>query len=212
VAHSFRFTDYAGFILSEAQARDFVEMFYRWGDAKFNITTNEKERRWRGECRSDGFGGHTITLCRKNIVRDFNMKLSVGGNILAPTIECAAGMVLAHEIQHANQTKLHKFQEGFWKDHRYWNRACERDARLFVDEHANEICAYFSAPPPMRRGIGGGGDQGGEVLAVADLLCECEAVSMDDVRDELRASKVLNPVNVAAVIARLRESGIEVSR
>jgi hypothetical protein len=211
--HRVKFDDsFSGFILREDEIRDLVDLFYRWDDGCFIFRCDEKERKFRGEHRYDLGGGHTITLVRKNILRDYESGKSVGGNMVAPTLRVAAGMVLAHELQHANQSKQHTRTEGFFKDHRYWNRACERDARAFVDEHLNEICAYFAVVPPMRSTVVDGVVGQDEVLAVADLLGECSDVTMEDIKDELRISKALNPKNVALVLERLRSQGFEIRR
>ena len=211
--HRIQFDEsFAGFILTEDEVRDFIDLFYRWDSGRFLIRRDEKERKFRGEHCYGLDGLHTITLVQKNIRRDYDQGKRVGGNMVAPTIQVAAGMVLAHELQHANQSKTHLRSEGFFNEHRYWNRACERDARMFVDEHLNEICAYFAVPPPMRGRVEGGVVGQDEVLAVADLLGECSDVTMEDIKDELRASRILNPKNVATVVELLKVQGFEVMR
>ncbi len=223
MTHRVIFEDFSDFILSEDEVRDFIDLFYRWDDSTFFVRVDEMERKFRGQ-HSLGFAGqsHTITLVKKNITRDFNKKSSIGGNMVAPTLRVAAGMVLAHEIQHANQAKLHKDEMGFYgkklgltptgkpRMKQYWGRATERDARQFVDEHMNEICAYFSVDPPMRQKSTEPGVDQDEVLVVADLLCECSEVSMEDIKEELRASKVLTPSNVRIVLERLQEQGFAI--
>lgn len=212
MAHTVTFQpSFQGFLLSEAEVRDFIDMFYRWGDAKFNILCDESEKRFRGEHRLGLSGMHIITLVRKNITRDYEAKIRIGGNLQAPTLKVGAGMVLAHELQHANQTKIHKLSESFFKSKSYHHRACERDARAFVDEHMEEICGYFAVPFQSRSRCAGAGNQGEaaeEALAVAALLSECEGVTMDDIREELRASGILNPRNVQAVVGELRRQGL----
>jgi hypothetical protein len=225
MAHRFAFDSFASIsdLLNEAQVQDFVEMFYRWGDSQWCLAANEKFKRLRGVHSYNPFTDtHTITLCRKNIVEAFEKKLTCGGNVggSAPTLQVAAGFVLAHEIQHANQTKLHRPTDQFFygkhrkggpekPDPKYWNRACEREARQFVDERASEICAYFGAPAPSmlseRTGARSIGDDGPELLAVADLIGECSEFDLEDVKAELRASGILNPVNVTRVLQLLRE-------
>ena len=212
MAHSIRFSNFEDFLLTQDEAQDLVDMFYRWEDARFFIHVDNKQLHYRGMHTRTPDGLHTIMLCKRNIVRDFRKGTTMGGNMKAPALRAAAGMVLVHELQHANQTKLHRAEEGFYRDHKYWNRACERDARQFVDEHMNEICAYFGVEAPARRKVSASipGDE--EAQAVIGLLSECSAVTMDDVRDELRASKILTPENVARVVQSLREQGIDISR
>ena len=210
MAHSIRFEQFDDFLLSKDEVRDFIDMFYRWGDAKFIVRTDKNERKVRGRHCVDLGGVHTVSLVKQNIARDFQRGTTIGGNLRAPSLKCAAGMVLAHELQHANQSKLHKQEEGFYRDHRYWNRACERDARQFVDEHIAEICAYFDVSAPVRRKgpAPTGGDS--EALAVAGLLSECSEVSMEDIRDELRASGILTPSSVRLVVEHLRGQEIDI--
>lgn len=45
---------------------------------------------------------------------------------------------------------------------------------------------------------------------VVELLCEVDNVTMDDIRDELRASKLLNPKNVERTIEMLRAREINI--
>lgn len=231
MGHSIRFVGFDGFILTQDEVRDLIELFYRWPDGRFTITTDEKERKFMGECFTDMGGNHTITLCAKNIRKVFARKGKygrMGGNQPAPDLRTGAGMVVAHEVQHANQWKLHRpSEDGFYgikggkvdargrlRKKRYKGRPAEVDARRFVDEHADEIRAYFGAPlqrAPERRAIGDHGDASREALAVAQALSELPVVAMDDVRDELRASRILNPGNVQVVIDELRRLGREVS-
>jgi hypothetical protein len=213
MGHSIKFENFQNFILSEDEVRDFIEIFYRWGDDRFTITTNETERSFRGQHSRDLGGRHIITLVAHNIKKDFRDKKRTGGNLVAPTLKVAAGMVLAHELQHANQSKIHKNESSFYgQKKRYWNRACEREAREFVDNNMPEICAYFQAPWQGTRApaIGNHGDANGEALAVAELLQECSEVTMDDIRDELRASKILNPKNVQIVVDELRKNKVDI--
>lgn len=213
MAHLITFVDFDGFILRTNTVRDFIELFYRWGDARFFVRTDERERKFRGQHWFDGNCTHMITLVRKNIERDFQEGRAIGGNLRAPTLETTAGMVLAHELCHANQSLQHKRQERFYTTRRYWDRACEREARLFADEHLEEICSYFAAPFQMTRGSGMMATKGmaaGGAAAVATLLRECPEVTMADVRDELRLAGILNPANVKAVLEELERSGTAV--
>ena len=222
MAHTITFENFDRFILSEAEVRDFIEMFYRWGDTKFLIRTDESERTFRGECQSN-WDGHVITLVRKNIEWDHARGRACGGNLVAPTVKSAAGMVLAHEIEHANQSKFHKNASKFYgklgglnkkgqpRMQRYKYRACERDARQFADERLSEICSYFGTPFQTRQVLSDGGNSPDEVLNVAALLQGVSAPTMEDVRDELRASKILNPKNVQLVVEELKKRGVAVS-
>lgn len=212
-------------LLTEQAVRDTINLYYRWGDARFKVICfrNIPEMRRfhndprvkpgvRGEHRWNAFDRlHTISLVRNNIEKAFKEKNAAGGNLPPPALVAAPVMVLTHEIQHANQTQLHPSSpdSSFWNEHRYMNRACEREARAFVDEHLDEICAYFSLPPVRdRRKVRTGVEQ--ELEDIVDLLCECTEVTMDDVREELRASKILNPKNVTRVLELLGQNGFDI--
>lgn len=218
MAHIILFKEsFQGFILTEPEVTDLIEMFYRWGDSTFVIGCADRAD-FMGE-HSGHAGDHVITLCRSSIEHEFEAKKRVGGNLPAPNLRIAAACVLAHELQHANQTKIHRLKGKFFghlggrdklgrtKMQRYWHRACERDARQFVDERMPEICAYFDAPFQTMR-------NGGAVVAkewtdggpqrVAALLREGGRATMDDIREALRAEGVLSPAAVAEVVALLR--------
>ncbi len=223
MAHRVTFEDFDGFILTEDEVRDLIDLFYRWGDARFTVRTDEKERKFRGQ-HTSGLDSdfHTIVLVKKNIVRDFGKRSPLGGNVPSPSLRVGAAAVLVHEIQHANQAKLHFREMGFYgtklgltptgkaRRKQYRGRACERDARAFVDERLDEICAYFAEPPPTRLVAADMETDRGEALAVADALLGRSEVALGDVREGLRAANALTPGNVRTVLARLRERGIEV--
>lgn len=222
MAHSLIFNGFHDFILSEDEIEDIVEMFYRWDDATFVFERDEQEKKFRGQHQSGFAGRHFITLSKKNIIRDFTAGKPIGSNYIAPTLKIAAAMVIAHELQHANQDKFHKGEKGFYghkngttptgreRKQQYWNRACEREARSFVEEHMTEICAYFAVPYQNGRIVGGvvaKADANREALAVAELLREGSTITMDDIKEELRISKILTPTNVKIVIDELKKDG-----
>ena len=104
--------------------------------------------------------------------------------------------------------------EGFFRSRDYWSRACERDARQFVDERMEEICAYFGVPfqRPQHAGVVTPmADPLVEVRGVAALFRGCTRVTVGDVREELRLSRMLNPRNVRLVLEELKRTGTEVS-
>jgi len=224
MAHTFTFENMDNFILTKDEIMDIVELFYRWGDARFKFAEGKcAKSTYLGQhiCRWDG--EHQITLSNRVIQRCFANKARIGGNkTVAPTIKAAAAQVIVHELMHANQEKLHKGEKGFYgiknghtqtgkpKMKRYWGRACEREAREYVDVKFNEILAYFNLPlqkgSKVRDGVANGG-VAAEVSAVIALFLECSEVSADDIRQELRLSKILNPGNFKAVADELKKNG-----
>jgi len=225
MAHRVDFTDFVGSILTKEQIIDFIEMFYRWGDSSFEIVISKKGGKTCGNHIYHPWERrHVITLFPNALRNVIEKKLAIGGNHKFQDEKIGMAAVLSHELQHANQAAFHKHDSIFYgntgaitpsgkpKKKNYQHRACEREARMFVDDHTNEIYAYFSAVPPMRRPVGVVGKDQDELLAVADLLCEVGEVTVDDVRDELRASKQLTPTNFAAVANMLKERGIQIEK
>lgn len=227
MAHQYQFEDAESTksILSRDEIIDFIEMFYRWGDSTFNIIISDKGGNTCGNHIYNAFAKrHSITLFPKALRNVIDKKRSIGGNHKFENEKIGMAAVLTHELQHANQAAFHKHEGIFYgntgkltptgksQKKQYQYRACEREARAFVDDHTNEIYAYFAAPPPMRRLVTVVGKDQDELVAVADVLCEVSDPTVDDIRDELRASKQLNPTNYAAVVKILTDRGIKVSR
>jgi len=210
-------------LMSEDAVCDFIDMFFNY---------NENGETWYIKVESGDFNGqhqynpntkeHTITFNENKIKKRYAKGLRIyGGNLKLDdiSVSMAAALVLAHELQHANQSKLHRGNELFYGNlggydvkgkprmKHYKGRACERDAREFVDGHLNEIFAYFNLPAPRRNKVYVADDTD-ELIEVANLLLECEEVSMDDVRDELRFSRILNPKNVQRMLEILRSHGV----
>lgn len=196
--------------------KDLIEILFRWDDTNFHIIFEKKHKKWRG-CQSwnDMSREHEVSLFHENIVRDFERGHVIGGSQKASTLKIAEAQVLAHELQHCNQQRLHKntADSTFFNGHRYWNLASEREARGFVDERLNEIYAYFDATPIMRRAPAVSEcDTGDELDEVITLLAECDSVTPEDVNDELRASKILKPANVIYVKQALIARGVEIKK
>jgi hypothetical protein len=212
-------------LLSEDEVCDFVDMFFNYDDTNvtWTIMNVDKGVDFNGQhMYNPNTREHTITFSKKNIAKNYcKGRRDFGGNLKLPDIDmkAAAALVLAHELQHANQSKLHKGNELFYGNlggldsrgkprmKHYRGRACERDAREFVDGHLNEIFAYFNLPPPRRNKVFVPEDSD-ELVEVADLLCECAEITFEDIRDELRASRILNPRNMQRMLEILRTRGV----
>lgn len=222
MAHNIKFVDFQGFdLLSTLQVKELIEMFYRGGDTNFVISTDDfKGKSTMGNASYDGFTKtHTIKLCQRNITKFFNLTGQSGGDLKAPSVKAAAASVLTHELQHCNQNLIHKGNGIFWgrlggtnikgqpRMKRYRGRACEREARAYADEKLNEVCAYFGLPFAARRAENRTEDHE-ELDDVIDLLMEVDGPTMDDIKDELRASGLLRPNNVMIVKKELAEQGV----
>jgi hypothetical protein len=223
MGHTVIFQDFdEKFPLSKKEIEALIDLYYRWDDTTFYINHEINKKSARGEHNSDWAGNHYIALAKKAIHNSFNKKQAIGGTIVPPTLKVACACTLVHELQHANQVKFHKGEMGFYgrmsgvnakgnpRMKHYWGRACEREARAYVDEHINEICAFFAVDPPRPTVSMGGRVGQDEVMSVADLLCECEEVTLDDIKDELRISKVLTPNNFKTVMAELKKRGFKI--
>jgi hypothetical protein len=213
-------------LLTENEVCDFIDMFFNFDDPKATwwIKNVSGKVDFHGQHEYHPITHqHTISFCLKNIEKNYAKgRRDFGGNLVLPDIDkrMAAALILAHELQHANQSKIYKGQlfygylgglneKGKPRMKHYKGRACERDAREFVDGHINEIFAYFNLPPPRRNKVFVAEDPD-EMVEIADLLCECPQISMDDVRDELRASRILNPKSVQRMLEILRIRGVEI--
>jgi hypothetical protein len=221
MAHRIVFQEFGGFdLLSALQINDLIEMFYRGSDTNFIICSENIAGNTLANASYDGFSHtHTIKLCKKNIKKFFSSLGQSGGDLRAPDITTATASVLVHELQHCNQNLVHKDNGVFWgnlggtnsrgqpRKKRYRGRACEREARAYADEKLNEICAYFGLPFVARRSENRTEDHE-ELDAVIDLLIEIDSPTLDDIKDELRASGLLRPNNVMIVKKELAEHGV----
>jgi hypothetical protein len=206
------FGDWRG-LLSEEQVRDLIDMFYRWDDSNFVIVGKDRKKGRRGSHRYFSMGNqHIITLSRPTIERGFREKQRMGGNFPAPTLELAPLMVLTHELQHANQAKIHAGTEEFFNKRGYNKRPCEREAREFVDKNLDVLADYLGLELPRRHlQEVAMGNQDQELQDVAELFEECEEVAVADIVEELRQSGINNPKNVEQVSRILFERGIRVT-
>lgn len=155
-------------LLSEDEVCDFIDMFFSYDDKSYTwvIRNENKSVDFNGQHMHDPNGKrHIVSFSEKNIRKRIDEGMRrFGGNVKISDIDpkAAAALVLAHELQHANQSKLHGQDERFYgylggynkrgkpRMKRYKNRACENDARAFVDSHLNEIFAYLDRPAPRR--------------------------------------------------------------
>jgi hypothetical protein len=215
------YSNVAGLIPEQA-IREFIELFFE-GDKDIHVQCTKDVRelrrlngdrkikdRTRGEHRYLPVSEkHVISLVAENIEKSRDDQ-PCGGNIPPPHPSVKAAMILAHEIKHANQYYAQGTGDRFWgRGRKYTSRACERDARQFVDERIGEICAYFAVDPPRPHLSGPHPDQGVEVETIAEVLADCSEVTLEDIKEELRRSGCLNPANVARVVEMLRAEGFE---
>lgn len=213
MAHIVTFEDFGGFqLLSQQDVIDLIDLFYRWGDARFHVIGHDKHPNRRGSHIYNGMTRtHVITLSRNNIEDGVRSAGRMGGNTKAPDSRAGAAMVLAHELQHANQSQLHTHNEVFYTVKRYNRRPCERDARSFVDDNMDVIMDFLGRERPVAvKRASAMESLVNPVGEVTDLLGECEEVSVEDIGDELRRMGANNPKNVLSVKKALSDRGVRI--
>ena len=129
----------------------------------------------------------------------------MGGTCPAPSARVGIGMVLVHEVQHANQAGAHSSNEVFYTHRSYESRPCEKEARALVDSNIRSIVSMLAPQMmescPVGFSVDGIVDHKDGVEDVADLLEELPEVTMVDMLTELRLSGINSQRNVR----RLRE-------
>lgn len=204
--------------VTEQEIKDLVDLLFR-GDRSFHIHGVMHESRAKPNPSGRKTLGlhmynviteeHDIYLDPTGIIETFEQGRPTGGNIVAPTPEMAVGMVLAHEIQHANQTIVHSSHPTAFYGHkrsRYRTRPAEREARIFADDNIQLIAAVLlveikqedrllEIPPD-------------EFELLADCLAESDEITTLDIVEELRQSGLNNAANVFKMKELLQERGV----
>lgn len=207
-------------LISEQEIRDLVDVLFR-GDRSFHIHGVMHES--RAKPRPNGrktlglhmfdvmTGEHDIYLDPSGIIETFEQGRPTGGNRIAPTPEMAMGMVLAHELQHANQTIVHSSHPAAFYGHkrsRYRTRACEREARMFADDSVPLIAGVLGVEILKEQLVEVPPD---ELEFIADCLAETDEIVTADIVEELRHSGLNNAVNVSRIKVLLEDRGVLLS-
>jgi len=217
MANSISFFDWNSndFLLSKQEVIDIIDVLFR-GEETFHIygkmTRERQNRPTLGLHVSHALspGLHEIYLAPEKIHGVCAFNRPTGGNRVAPHLKLAEAMVLAHEIQHANQSLNfdHTKQKSFYGDKkRYRTRPCEMEARSFADDSVQQLAAILKIPlaheeiKTVPRS---------EIDLIVECLSEADEVSIRDIVEELRSSGLNNAVNVKSVSARLSEAGTKV--
>ncbi|MFA5750440.1 MAG: hypothetical protein WC895_04455 [Candidatus Shapirobacteria bacterium] len=215
MAHSIKLvnTDKLEKHLSKQEICDLVDVLYRWRDSAFVIleTNTPHIKGSRGVHMYDPITkAHTIQLCYENIIKSLNRGHSIGGNKKAKDAKIAIAFVIAHELQHANQDEMHRPNEIFYTKKKYSKRACEQEARLFVDNNENVILNVLGYDSNVRErsNVVDKVDTLNELQTIAECFIECLEVDVKDIVEELRSSGLNNSKNVTYVRKMLEESGV----
>lgn len=203
--------------LSEQQARDIVDAFFRFSAeidiyAQIKPTERRDRRRRTMGLHSYASGGHTIQIFVDNIKEVFHEKGRIGGNFSPPSLEMAFAMVLVHELTHANQAHQHSEQEKFYTSKRYVTRPCEKEARATVDQNMSIISKLIDIEVPEQHDFGPVIPVEDELEEIVASFSELDLVEFSDLREELRSSKILTPSNLLKAVSSLEEMGVKVQK
>lgn len=206
----------ASSLLTEEQVRALIDLLYRGEDDRFVIYGCLPEG-IRGP-RRDSLGGmhqklldgrHCIHLVPKNIRSRASRGGAIGGNRKVSDPKLAIGLVLAHELQHANQTLNHKPGSSFYGKpfQRYAAHACEREARQYADDNLGLVAGVLGISLPN------GGfqtDNATELVDVIDCFLDLDEMPVADLILELKECGINNPENVRRCREKLQEYGVRV--
>lgn len=197
--------------LSKTNVVDLIDSLYR-GDSRFIFYgVMRSDRRSKPTLGLHVYSEmcpnvHEIYIAPDKIRNAFSTNRPTGGNKVAYDARVAVGMVIAHEVQHANQTHLHvgSHKNFYGKERsRYRTRPCEMEARQFADDNIGVISGIlgFEIPKtfvPTQPNFD-------ELELVAECLAESDIITVPDIVSELKLSGMNNAVNVMNV-KRILES------
>lgn len=202
-------------IISRKEISELIDLLYAGPDAEFIVVGDERPKR-RGQRGLHQLvnGIHRISLSLGNIRQGVTDGTAIGGNFPTSNIKMGVALVLAHEIQHGNQSLSHDRAEGFFQKRGYRRRPCEIDARAFVDANTDVISQFVGIDCSLR-GTSRERTQmtsvSKEIELIADELSELEDLSVKDLVEELRACGLANPKNVELLRAAVTKNGTKVS-
>lgn len=146
-SHNLTLND-SGFYIERDSIHDYIDLLYGGDRADFVITVNDvsvsaPRETLRGRYRPIG-SKHNVEIFASTILESVNSRSPVGGNN-NPPLDLRHGiyMVLAHELRHAWQFKMHGKGVSVIFRGRYTGRAGEIDARRHVDENYDLINGFL---------------------------------------------------------------------
>lgn len=155
---------------------------------------------------------HTIYVDPSSVKKMFELGRGVGGNKRPIDMKHAIVSAIVHEVQHANQILKHKAGHAFYSEGKYVNRACERDARGYVDERYDELAVYLglslpeiALPPPIADE-----ETYEEICQIAECFQDIGSVTLRDLTEELRNSRINTLKNLDILRKLLVETGVEI--
>ena len=187
--------------LLSGEVKDLIDVLFRGDGHSIRIHSYMHESRRKRptlglHMYNQLFSEHDFYMAPEKIEDCFERGFSPAGNRKAPNLKIAFGMVLAHELQHANQTVVHvSHPDSFYgkKRSKYRMRPCEREAREFADESIPIIAGVLGIELKKEQLVEIPPD---ELRLVAECLSEADEVNVQDIVEELRQSGLNNIVNV----------------
>lgn len=207
MSHSFEFVDFGAIseIISRQEVRDLIDLFYEGPDSKITVKGDLKSKNTRGRCKNWTDTEFEIQLNLDVIKDHFKKGLRMGGNKPHKTLKEAICSVIAHETQHANQCLKHRNNKSFWSG-KYMSRPCEVNARIFADQNHYVIESILS----NKINVIEKSYREESLNDILEIFSELESVSHFDIREELRAMGINNPVNLNWLSDNLQKKGVVV--
>lgn len=201
-------------LMSYTEVKDVIDSLFR-GESNFSIygsMRHDRKNRPTLGLHVSGvlFSGHEIYLAPHKIKACFERGSTCGGNRKAPNLKIAMGMVLAHEIQHANQSLIHEDHPSsfYGKERsRYRTRPCEREARSAADESIPILAGIFNIELFKEKIEEVPQD---ELYLIAECLAEADEISTKDIVEELRFSGLNNGINVMKIKSLLSQWDVSI--
>jgi hypothetical protein len=203
--------------ISRAEVEDLIGVLYRGPeDKRFSVIGQLAPGTKKTTLANCVFLSYENTHVIRMDLRKISAALghgNMGGNRPAPTLRMALAMVLAHEIQHANQA-VNPFNHRTSHSkpfQSYHGRAQEIDARRSVDENIEVIARVMNEKAPYNAvKVAEVEPETVDLKPIVDDLCECETLTVEDLNEELRSIGASNPKNLQALRAKLEKKGVQI--
>lgn len=205
-------------LVTEEQAKALVDILFKGEDQRFTLhghlpenVSRAKSKGLGGQHRVELDGSHCIHVVPENIRSRCGKNGVVGGNRRVSDPRLGAGLVLAHELQHANQTLVHKPGSQFYGKpfQPYLAQAAEREARAAADDNYSLVAATLGIELP--RELPPTDTTEADLEDFVDCFSDLAEVHVKDLVEELRGWGMNNPENIRKARTMLNEVGVLVT-
>jgi hypothetical protein len=210
--------------LDVAQIEELVSMYFRGPARSFyillgpcpKVTTESKTANWitAGLHRYDNLSKlHLINLDSEGMKKMIALGVGCGGTLKPLDLKHGFCLALIHELQHANQASQREQGMDISREGGYNARGSERDARAASDNAYHEVATYLGyavEKSTVERVTDE--EEFREICSIADIFSGTGRVSVRDLSEELRNSKINRPKNLQVLRGLLTELGVEVTR